>query len=176
MCGALAHSRWQEPVSGPRSLREGLRFLQPCACRAPRAHAQRRRETSSCVLHYLLVHQDSVCSNNALTEATCVGLRPGCWSALAARAACQAPCVASKPWTWHAGPLIVASCLLSGAWGWSTAQHSEAWGRILGCMRAGYCGFVPAAVGAPQGQQQPGEREARQADMLLLTLDQYSRG
>ena len=65
---------------------------------------------------------------------------------------------------------------LFGVWGCSAAKHSEARECIVGCTRAGYCGFVPAAAGAPQGQQQPGDHEARQADMLLLTLDQYSRG
>jgi len=44
--------------------------------------------------------------------------------------------------------------------------------------RAGYCGFVPSSADVQHGQglRQPGQRAQMQADMLLLTLDQYSRG
>ncbi len=44
--------------------------------------------------------------------------------------------------------------------------------------RAGYCGFVPSSADVQhrQGVGQPGQRAQMQADMLLLTLDQYSRG
>ena len=73
---------------------------------------------------------------------------------------------------WHVA--VIFCQLAHGVMQFTSTRRIEALTVVR--SRAGYCGFVPAAADIWQGQQQPGQRATTEADMLLLTLDQYSRG